>query len=570
MGTPGPIDLTPLADVKPPEARGLGDELRSVTRQLEIRSRELARSEARFRDVIERNADAIFVVDRAGAVRFANRAASQLCGQALEELVGSTFGFPVVVGETTEVDLVIRGTPRVAEMRVVLSEWEGAEAFIASLRDVTERNRAEQAARRLIREQAARAAAEESARRLHFLAQSSAVLSSSLDYSVTLSSLARLCTEELADWTVVYGLSDDGFPRRLDVAHRDPSKAALTAELRDMPFDPKGAHPVIETIRTRRPRLLREVSPHMLEAMSTNPRELELARTLGVASTMLVPIVARDRALGAISFVSSRAERVFGSNDLALAEDVAGRAALAIDNALLYEQAHQANQRKADFLAVVSHDLRTPLTAIIGYSDLLEMGVPEQISDGARERVDRIRTSAKHLLYLLNELLAFARLEASREEPQIQRMDIRAVARDVAEVLEPLANERQLRLQLQLPDQPVSISSDPDKVRQILLNLGGNAVKYTPRGEVRLSVREPQHDKVEVEITDTGDGIAANHLGHIFEPFWQADPMQRARGEGTGLGLSVVKHLVTFLGGAVTVDSTPGVGTTFTVSLPAK
>src|SRR5688572_4261652 len=204
---------TSRTDVRrsPAEAR-LAEDLRALRRDLDRQTRLLERSEARFRDVIERNADALVVVDNDGTICFANQMASRLFGKAREELVGSVLGFPVVSGETTEVDLLAGGVQLVAEMRVVRSEWEGHTAYIASLRDVTERKRAEQDARRLIREQAARVAAEESAHRMRFLLESSTILSASLDYNATLSSLARLCVPRIADWAIVYGLTRDGNP----------------------------------------------------------------------------------------------------------------------------------------------------------------------------------------------------------------------------------------------------------------------------------------------------------------------------------------------------------------------
>jgi signal transduction histidine kinase len=565
-----PDELTPSHTTAERGDRQSTDDVRALKRELEKRRRQLERSEARFRDVIERNPDAQIVIDPDGMIRFANLAASRLFGRKREELAGTQFGFPVVTEETTEVDLLAGGSPRVAEMRVVRSEWEGTTAYIASLRDVTERKRAERDARRLIREQTARTVAEEHARRMHVLLESTTLLSSSLDYGVTLSSLARLCVEQIADWTVIYGLDDDGLPRRLDIAHRDLTMTAVADELRALPIDKAGVHPVLEVLRTRRPRVIREVNDETLRAMSANPRELELARSLGVASFMLVPIIARDRPLGAIAFVSASQERQFDESSLALAVDLAMRAALAMDNALLYSQAQRANKHKADFLAVVSHDLRTPLTAIMGYADLLAMGVPDKIPQRSLERVGRIRTSAKHLVYLLNELLAFARLESNREEPQFQDVDLGAIASEVASVMEPLADDRKLELEVTIPPELPTIRTDPDKLRQVLLNLVGNAIKYTKRGGVRLMLRSAEEDRIQFVVSDTGDGIAEQHLGRIFDPFWQVDPTQRSQGGGTGLGLSVVKHHIGLLGGTISVKSTVGKGSEFTVSLPAN
>jgi signal transduction histidine kinase len=545
----------------------LAEDVRELRRELETRTRELERSETRFRDVIERNADAIVVVDEKGVVRLANSAATELFGASRDQLLGSPFGFPLVADETTELDLVCNGEPRVAEMRVVESEWEGKTACIASLRDITERKRAEHAARELIREHAARAAAEEAARRLRFLLESSTLLASSLDYTAILSALARLCVSELADWAVVYSLDDAGVPRRLEVAHREPAKERLLRELQQIPIDPDGSHPVLEVVRARRPVLAGTVGHELLESVTPDPRHLEILRELGAASLLMVPIINREQALGAIALVSADRTRRFDEQDLALAQDIAARAALAVANAQLYEEARKANKTKSDFLAVVSHDLRTPLTAIIGYVDLMEMGVPDPLPDATRQRLQRIRTSATHLRYLLNELLVFARLDGGREEVRLRDVDLRDIGREAAAVAEPLALERKLEFHIDLPENPVILRTDADKVRQVLLNLVGNAVKYTREGAIRLELRTPADGLAVFRVQDTGVGIEEKHLQRIFEPFWQVDPERRGGDSGTGLGLSVVWRLVQLLGGDVSVESELGKGSTFTVTL---
>ncbi|MEX2284152.1 MAG: PAS domain-containing sensor histidine kinase [Gemmatimonadota bacterium] len=530
---------------------------------------ELEQSRARFRDVIEQNADAIIVVDREGLIQFANRMAVRWFDGHAEQLVGTSFGFPVVAGETTELDLVTKRGDRVVEMRVVESAWEGQPAFIASLRDITDRKRAEESARQLFREQTARATAERAARRFRFLAECSSVLSTSLDYNVTLSALTKLCVSELADWTVIYVLDDSGAVRRLEVAHRDPAKQELASRIRDYPILTDESQPLSEVLSKRTPVLAGKVDDAALRAIARDDTHFELLCGLGVGSFMLVPLVARDRVLGAIALVSADPNHAFDTDDLTLAQDLAVRAGLAIDNARLYHEAQEANRIKADFLAVLSHDMRTPLASIIGYAELLHMGIPEQIPEGSRERVDRIGTAARHLLYLIDQLLMFARLDAHHEEPQLQDVDINVLVDDVAAVIEPLAQQRGLRFEVAGLDRSTVLRTDPDKLRQVLVNLLGNAVKYTEAGEIRAHVRPGKDHRIVIEISDTGVGIALEHIDKIFVPFWQADPMMRARGGGTGLGLSVVQRLVKMLRGEVSVQSTPGKGSTFTVTLPA-
>jgi signal transduction histidine kinase len=538
--------------------------------ELEQRTRELEQSKLRFRDVIERNADAILVVDGEGVIRFANAMAAALFRSRREDLPGTPFGFPVVAGETIELDLLHSDHLRVVEMRVVESEWEGETAYIASLRDITERKRAEEGARRLIREQAARTVAETAARRFRFLAEASTLLSLPLDYRETLSTLARLCVTGVADWTVIYVMDEQGTVQRLEVAHRDPDKADVVRAIREHPIQPEGGHPVLSVLRTPSPLLVTDVDDDRLAAIAQDERHLELMRQLGVASFMLVPLVARNHVLGAIGLISSDPGHQFTDDDLVEANDLALRAALALDNARLYREAQEANQAKTDLLAIISHDLRTPLNSIMGHAELLGMGIPDRLSEAGLERVERIRIGATHLLYLIDELLSFARLDAGREELRLQDVDANAVAREVAAVIEPLALDRGLVFHLDVREQPIVLRTDPDRLRQVLLNLVGNAVKYTEHGEVRLELRPATDDGIEFRVRDTGIGIQLEHLEKIFEPFWQVDSGQRATNRGTGLGLSVVRGLVRLLGGDVTVESVVGCGSTFTVRLPFR
>lgn len=551
------------------EPRRLVEELADLRRKLAVRSQELEQSESRFRDIIERNADAILVVGQDGVIRFANSMAGRLFDTPRADLIGRSFGFPVVVGETTELDLPLDGAARVAEMRVVESQWEGRLAYIASLRDVTERKRAEESTRQLIQEQAARAAAEDTARRFKFLVECSGTLSSSLEDGAVLPKLASLCISELADWAVIYGVDETGSVRRLEAAHRDPARSSLARQLLSRPVVDDTAGLLRQVLSDRKPFLVQQSSDSLRRSLGEEAGSREFLEELGLNSVIVAPMIARDHALGAIMLVSARPDRPFGAHDLALAGDLAFHAALAIDNARLYQEAQRANQTKSDFLAVISHDLRTPLNAIIGYADLLDEGIPDRLSEGTRDRVRRIRTSAKHLHYLINELLAYAKLDAGHEDVHVGDVDVRDIAREVTAVMESLAAERGLSFVADLPAGTVRLLTDPDKLRRILINLVGNAVKYTEAGEVRLEVEEqPATGGVIIRVRDTGIGIAKEHLDRIFEPFWQVDPTQRAHGGGTGLGLSVVRGLVKLLGGVISVESEMGVGSTFTVALP--
>jgi PAS domain S-box-containing protein len=229
----------------------------------------------------------------------------------------------------------------------------------------------------------------------------------------------------------------------------------------------------------------------------------------------------------------------------------------------------EASQVKSEFLTTMSHELRTPLNAIIGYADLLELGVPESIPAKAVAQVDRIGHSARHLLELIEEILTYSRTEAGRETVEVEAKDLRQLVGEVTAVIEPLASEAGLELRVLVPPEPVELRTDSPKLRRILLNLLSNAVKFTRKGRVEIRARVEKAFIV-FDIEDTGIGIAAEHLGRVFDPFWQANRSRTREVEGTGLGLSISQRTARMLGGELGVQSRVGEGTTFTLRLPLQ
>ena len=537
--------------------------------KLRARIKELETEDARLGGILQTITDAIVIVDQAGVIGFANAAAEQLFERPTSELVGQIFGLPVMTGETAEVDVVRKRGNIVAELRASVIEWDGAPAAIVSLRDITERKRAEERERKLIHEQVARVEAEASERRARFLTEVGTALADSLDYNLTLQRLARLAVPFLGDWCVVDVIEEDGRMRRVAVAYADPAHADLAAAIKKLPTEHNVQLGVSQVLRARHAELIPQLSAEHIQKLSAQPERAELIRRIAPRSAMIVPLAARGRPLGTILLASAQSHRTYQERDLEFAEEVAGRAAIAIDNARLYEEAQLANKAKADFLAVMSHELRTPLNAVIGYSDLLLMGVPTEIPAHALAHVDRIRGSARHLLRLIEEILTYARMEAGREQLDIQDFDGKMVIREVIALVEPQALGRRLELKCRLPDEPVSLRTDPGKLEQILLNLLSNAVKFTDHGEVGLEVR-PDGQTAQFVVWDTGIGLSQENIRHVFEPFWQAEQSRTRRAEGTGLGLSVARRLAQMLGGDLELESEVGAGTRFTLRVPAR
>ena len=232
-------------------------------------------------------------------------------------------------------------------------------------------------------------------------------------------------------------------------------------------------------------------------------------------------------------------------------------------------EAERANNSKTDFLAVMSHELRTPLTAIMGYEELLSDGITGPVTELQRQQLGRINASARHLLGLIDEILTFARVDIGRERVRWESMSVNHTLTDAAALVQPMAGDKKLRFVVELLDEDQAIQTDSTKLRQMLVNLLSNGIKFTDKGEVRLGCAV-NASTLEVRIADTGVGIAAENIEDVFEPFWQAEQTATRKTGGTGLGLSVTRKLARLLGGDVTVASRMGAGTTFLLTLPMK
>jgi signal transduction histidine kinase len=234
---------------------------------------------------------------------------------------------------------------------------------------------------------------------------------------------------------------------------------------------------------------------------------------------------------------------------------------------LARREAVDASQAKSDFLAVMSHELRTPLNAILGFSSLMIDGIPGPVNEQQRMQLARIKSGGQHLLSLIDEILSLSRLEARREEVHVERGDACLVARETAALAEPMAAVKGLAIETRIPSGPCECRTDFTKLRQILLNLLSNAIKFTNEGTVTLEMRDEGAQMLYV-VSDTGIGIAPEHRARIFEPFFQVEMSKARRVAGTGLGLSVTRHLARLLGGDVNLCEPKGSGCTFEVRIP--
>ncbi|HEX6037941.1 HAMP domain-containing sensor histidine kinase, partial [Longimicrobium sp.] len=284
------------------------------------------------------------------------------------------------------------------------------------------------------------------------------------------------------------------------------------------------------------------------------------------ARAMVLPLRARERVLGAITF--ARGAGGYDPDEAALAEELARRAALAVEDAHLRDEVERARRARADFVGTISHEFRTPLMTVVAFAHLLDDGIPVALPEPAREHVGRILGAAGHLDRLVEASLGFRRAESGWDAPRRTRVDLAALARETAGMMEPLARQKGLAFDVELGDGPLWAETDPDKVRQILFSLLDNAVKFTDAGGVRLALRG-EADRTVLEVRDTGIGMDPDDLEQAFDPFWRAAPEAPERGPGIGLGLPLARRLAWMLGGDVSAESRPGQGTVLRAEIPA-
>jgi PAS domain S-box-containing protein len=399
----------------------------------------------------------------------------------------------------------------------------------------------------------------------HVLAEVGEVLSSSLDPREVIQQVARLCAGELADYCIVHVEEGDTL-RAHGIAHADRAREELVrGVLRRFPISPDADQPVMRALRSGQPEMIPVVDEAALREMCTGPDHVEMVRALGLSSAIVVPIRAKGRSLGAISLARTGGEP-YGPHDLALAEEVARRAALAVENARLYDTARQAVRARDEVVAVVSHDLRNPLNAVLIASTVLaEYGGIETLGARDRKQVEIIRRSTEQMTALVQDLLEVSSLESGSMEMNPRPCAPSVLVGAAEEMFRPLAEEKGVVLVVGNAADIPPAQADYGRTLQVFGNLVANAIKFTPAGGMVEVGAERAVDYVRFWVRDTGPGIEREHLPRLFDRFWQA---RRGGKAGAGLGLAIAKSIVEGHGGQIWVESAPGEGSTFHFTLP--
>lgn len=547
--------------------------------------------------------DAFIVHDQNGRVLFWNQGASRLYGWSEQEALGQNLHKLLTTdglvppqeldrtlreGETWEGDLEHSrrdGSPLIVNSRWVALKQPGSEslAFLEVNRDVTELRRTLQ--------------------HLRFLTEAGKLLVSSLDYEEVLLQIAQQAVPMVADWCRIDLLREDGTLYPLVITHVDPEKVAWAYELNEKtPYDPDAPTGTAAVLRNKKSEFYPDIPDEMLVAAAKDEEELALSRSIGLSSAITVPIVVQDKGVGAITLVTTETKRHYTLTDLAMAEELASRISLAMESVRIYRQLQEfntnlevivaertaalsessealrqintelqrSNQELQDFAYVASHDLQEPLRKIQAFGNLLEEEYGPVLSEG-KTYLDRMRNAASRMQILINDLLTFSRV--TTKALPFSEVDLNMIAREVVIDLETLVQTTQGTITIgELP----TIEADPLQMRQMLQNLLANALKFhrpdvppvvSVSSELQID-EQTGEEQCLIAVKDNGIGFDEKYLDRIFTVFQRL----HARGEyeGTGIGLAVVRKIVTRHGGTITARSSVGQGSTFLVTLPLR
>jgi PAS domain S-box-containing protein len=547
---------------------GWGGEVRGTIALLEDESerRQAEEAQRRLTAILEATPDLVSMADPEGHILYINEAGRRLLGRTDVEISGRIFA---EFHPDWAASLVLREAIPTA---IREGSWSGESAILS--RDgheipvaqvvIAHRNANGQVdyLSTMMHEITARKQAEEIQQ---FLIEASRTLSASIEFDQVLRSITGIIVPRLADYCIIDLLTPNDRTEQPLAVHRDPAKQELVAQLQSYPARRGHLADSSRVFQTGAPEVVPEVTDAWLRASASDEEHYHILQQLRPVSELIVPLQVRGEVIGAISCAFAESGRHYSEDSLRLAESLAGRAALAIDNASLYRGLQQALRLRDEVLRIVAHDLRNPLNTISLSTGVLVESMPPELAAHCGPQLQVIQRATDRANRLIGDLLDVARMHAGRLSLELHPEETRPLMEEVLALQQKLAEERGLRLEGRFPEFLPAINCDRDRILQVFANLIGNAIKFTPRGGTITVGAEPRGDEIRFSVADTGPGIPEDEIPHLFESFWQA---RAGGGEGTGLGLTICKGIITAHGGRIWVESERGAGATFYFTLP--
>ncbi len=534
------------------------------------RQKALKQSEERFRALIQRSTDAIQLISADAKILYSSDSVEHVLGYKPEEIQGDgpaahlhPDDLPLFMERFTAL-LQKPGGQDTLEYRVrhKNGSWAWIEAtgsnylhdpqiqaIVGNFRNITQRKQLEE--------------------RQRLLNKASEKLVTSLDHQITLQEIAQLLVPSMADYCRIALLDTQGQIKEIAVNHIEPQKIALVRELYEQYKDrASSTYGLNNLLETGQPELISAVTPEVVApSAQENPAMLPIISALGLTSYMGTPLIARERVIGAITFSSVQPDRRYTQEDLAFAQELARRIALTLDNARLYQEAQRAISIRDDFISIASHELRTPVTSLKLYVQVLQKQLARLGEENVAHSLTKMDTQLNKLTQLIKDLLNVTRIELGRLDFQEGPFDLNEVVKETVEQIQPTTRKHRIHVEGQV-NQPAW--GDKDRIGQVLTNLLTNAIKYSPQADTIIVQVTSTQDAVRVSVQDFGIGIEKEHIQSIFERFYRISDSDEKTFPGLGIGLYISREIIKRHDGTLSVESEKGHGSVFSFTLPYK
>ncbi len=516
------------------------------------------KSSQRINDVLENLNDGFVEMDKRFRYQYVNKRALELSHKKSEDLIGKKWH---------EVNPQVKSTPfwKAAHETLQLRKPTWVEAYyppfhkwyetsyyptdkglVAFSRDITERKIFEA--------------------NLTFLTDASKVLASSLDYNKTLQNVATLAVQHIADWCLIEIIDDKGQLQSVAVRHKDPKKTQWVEKLRKInPPNLSGDSGIAWVLKNKKSILAPVVTDEMLVTRAKSKEELENLRKMNITSGMIIPLITKNKVIGIISFLSSESEKLYSKSDLTMAEEVASRAALAIENARLFSNEQKAVTLRDEFLALASHELKTPITSLGMFLTVLERYSQEENDKRSLPVLLKMRKQIVRMTKLINDLLDISKIQEGQLKFRKEKLAIDNLIKEIVETLQGTSLKHKIFLDGQTKKK---VLADKDRIGQVLINLITNAIKYSPQADRIIIYLKAQKDKVIVTVQDFGIGITEENQKKVFNRFFRVEGTNENTYPGFGIGLYITQDIIKQHNGEIWVESEKNKGSKFSFSLP--
>lgn len=538
----------------------------AIIREVKDQAKEVMAA-TRLAAIVESSDDAIVGKTLDGRITSWNKGAEELFGYTKGEMIGD-YVFRLVPRsreqEEQEILMKLKRGESIAQLHTVRKHKRGrnVEVSLTSsplrdgegnvvgasmiVRDISEQVRVQQ--------------------NLEFLAEASRLLYSSLEIDETLEKLGFLAVPRIADWCSIDRFVGVDEVEQVVVAHSNPEKVSWAKALREKsPPDLSVDRGLGKVMRTGELEFYPLITDEVLEASARDEEELALLRKIGFSAAMIVPLMVEEAVWGAITLVSSESKRVYSEFDLDMAKELASRASLAIENSMLYLREKQAKELRDVFISVASHELKTPITSMKVYAEVLQRRFEKQGDDRTVSSLRKINRQIDMLSGLVSELLDVSRIEKGTLSLEVEEFGVNELVEETVEFLQPTSLNHLIEIDGSVTRK---VWGDRDRIAQVLINLLSNAVKYSPgEKQVVIHVRDVKNG-VEICVEDFGEGISKEHQSRLFERFYRVNQSAGNTYPGLGIGLYISQEIMKLHGGRIEVDTDEGKGARFSIVLP--